>query len=82
MAGLWLSVGNLNNGVGNAGLSCVNANNGLSNGNWNILARISEIKQIIIRAQAGMLEMHGIETDNGTLESDRAKLLADVEGSI
>jgi hypothetical protein len=38
--------------------------------------------QIIIRAQAGMLEMHGIETDNGTLESDRAKLLADVEGSI
>jgi len=25
----------------------VNANNGLSNGNWNILARISEIKMII-----------------------------------
>jgi len=38
----WLSLGNLNNGVGNGGLSIVNANNGLSNARWNILARISE----------------------------------------
>ncbi len=35
----WLSRGNLNNGAGNAGLSCVNGNNGLSNANWNIAAR-------------------------------------------
>jgi hypothetical protein len=32
----------LNNGVGNGGLSIVNANNGLGNGRWNILARISD----------------------------------------
>ena len=37
---LWL--GNLNNGT-NAGLSCLNANNGITNGNWNILARNSRI---------------------------------------
>mgnify|MGYP006972399675 CR=1 FL=1 len=49
MAGLWLSVGNLNNGDGYAGLSCVNANNGLTNGRWNILARISEINMITSR---------------------------------
>jgi hypothetical protein len=41
LAGVWLSLGNLNNGVGNAGLSIVNANNGLGNARWNILARIS-----------------------------------------
>lgn len=35
---LWLGVGNLNN-AGNAGLSCVNGNNGLSNANWNIASR-------------------------------------------
>nr|DAD92580.1 MAG TPA: hypothetical protein [Siphoviridae sp. ctUse40] len=35
---LWL--GNLNNGT-NAGLSCVNANNTITNANWNILARNS-----------------------------------------
>lgn len=44
MAGVsWLSLGNLNNGVGNGGLSIVNANNGLGNARWNILARISEM---------------------------------------
>ena len=36
-----LAFGNLNNGVGNAGLSCLNGNNALSNANWNILARTS-----------------------------------------
>jgi hypothetical protein len=36
----WLSLGALNNGA-NAGLSCLNANNALSNANWNIVARQS-----------------------------------------
>jgi hypothetical protein len=36
----WLRFGNLNNGVGNAGLSCGNGNNGLGNANWNIGGRI------------------------------------------
>lgn len=36
----WQSVGNLNNG-GNAGLWYVNANNGLTNTNWNIGGRES-----------------------------------------
>jgi hypothetical protein len=36
----WLSVGNLDNG-GNAGLWYVNANNGLTNANWNIGGRES-----------------------------------------
>ena len=35
----WQAFGNLNNGTGNAGLSAVNGNNGLSNANWNIVAR-------------------------------------------
>lgn len=39
----WLAFGNLNNGVGNSGLSCLNGNNALSNANWNILARKSGI---------------------------------------
>jgi hypothetical protein len=38
---LWLSLGNLNNSVATAGLSCGNGNNGLSNTNWNIAARHS-----------------------------------------
>ena len=37
-----LSLGNLHSGVGNGGLSNVNANNGLSNTRWNILARKSD----------------------------------------
>ena len=36
----WLAYGHLNNGA-NAGLSCLNGNNGLSNANWNVLARLS-----------------------------------------
>ena len=38
----WLRWGNLNNGLGNAGLSCGNGNNGLGNANWNIGGRIFE----------------------------------------
>ena len=37
----WHSLGNLNNGA-NAGLRYLNANNSLSNANWNILGRNSE----------------------------------------
>jgi len=36
-----LAFGNLNNGAANGGLSAFNGNNGLSNANWNILARTS-----------------------------------------
>lgn len=43
---LWLAFGNLNNGSGNASLSCLNGNNGLSNGNWNYLARLSDTIKI------------------------------------
>ena len=38
---LWLGLGYLNNG-GNAGLCYVNANNALSNANWNIGSRTSD----------------------------------------
>jgi hypothetical protein len=34
-----LAFANLNNGVADAGLSAANANNALSNGNWNLGAR-------------------------------------------
>lgn len=40
-------LGNLNNGT-NAGLSYVNGNNTLGNGNWNILARNSRLKYELI----------------------------------
>ena len=38
--------------------------------------------QAIIREQAALLAMHGIETDGGELEAGRAKLLDDIERSI
>jgi hypothetical protein len=38
---LWLALGNLNNGLANTGLSCLNANNGLGNYWWNIGGRPS-----------------------------------------
>jgi hypothetical protein len=37
---LWLALGNLNNGA-NAGLWILNANNGWSNTNWNIVSGFS-----------------------------------------
>ena len=38
--GRWLRFGTLNGGLANAGFSCGNGNNGLSNANWNIGGRI------------------------------------------
>lgn len=35
-----LAFGNLNNGLGNGGLSYLNGNNAVSNANWNYLARL------------------------------------------
>lgn len=40
----WLAFGDLDNGSANGGLSYLNGNNGLSNANWNILARLSCIQ--------------------------------------
>ena len=45
----WLAYGNLNNGA-NAGLSYLNGNNGLSNANWNYLARLSKELSLFIFA--------------------------------
>lgn len=36
----------------------------------------------IIRAQAEILAQHGIETDTGTLERERTRLLSDIEKSV
>lgn len=38
--------------------------------------------QEIIRAQALLLQMHGIQTDDGDLEDQRTKLLEEIENSI
>lgn len=38
--------------------------------------------QGIIRAQAALLAMHGIETDDSVLERERAQLLVDIEKAI
>lgn len=35
-----------------------------------------------IRLQAELLAMHGIETEDGGLETERKKLLEDIENSI
>lgn len=37
--------------------------------------------QQIIRDQAALLVLHGIATDDGALEKERAKLLSDIERS-
>jgi len=37
----WQASGNLNN-TGNAGVSNVNCNNGLTNANWNIAAQVTD----------------------------------------
>lgn len=36
----------------------------------------------IIRQQAEILAQHGIETETGTLERERTRLLSDIENSI
>ena len=38
--------------------------------------------QGIIAAQAELLALHGIATDDGQLERERAELLAEIEGSV
>ena len=43
------------------------------------LCRMLDDAQRIIRAQAELLEMHGIKTDTGTLEAERQALLERIE---
>ena len=43
--------------------------------------QIIERAQEVIRKQAELLAMHGIETDSGELERQRRELLADIERS-
>ena len=38
--------------------------------------------QAIIREQAALLDMHGIQTDTGEIERRRTELLAEIERSI
>ena len=45
------------------------------------LCRMLDGAQEIIRKQAELLAMYGIETDSGELEQQRQKLLADIERS-
>ena len=46
------------------------------------LGRMLDDAQQIIREQAQLLAMHGIETSGGDLEEKRTQLLKDIEGSI
>ena len=46
------------------------------------LCRMLDDAQQIIREQAQLLAMHGIETSSGDLEEKRTQLLKDIEGSI
>lgn len=46
------------------------------------LCRMLDEAQKIIRQQAELLAMHGIETADGCLEEERARLLRDIENSI
>ena len=46
------------------------------------LCRLLDEAQQIIRDQAELLAMHGIETAAGQLEAERARLLRDIENSI
>ena len=46
------------------------------------MARMLDEAQQIIREQAQLLALHGIETESGQLEASRAQLLADIEKSI
>ena len=45
------------------------------------LGRMLGGAQEVIRKQAELLAMHGIETDSGELERQRRELLADIERS-
>ena len=46
------------------------------------LCEMLDTAQKVIREQAELLEMHGIETDDGGLEEERTRLLTDIENSI
>ena len=46
------------------------------------LCRLLDEAQQIIRDQAALLAAHGIETEPGALESQRARLLEGIEKSI
>lgn len=46
------------------------------------LCKLLDDAQQIIRDQAALLEMHGIATDDGGLESKRTQLLTDIENHI
>ena len=45
------------------------------------LCRLLDEAQQIIRDQAELMAMHGIETESGKLEANRTQLLADIEQS-
>lgn len=45
------------------------------------LCRLLDEAQQIIRDQAELMAMHGIETESGQLEANRTQLLADIEQS-
>ncbi len=46
------------------------------------LCRLLDEAQGIIREQAALLAMHGIETDDGEIERRRGELLGEIERSI
>ena len=46
------------------------------------LCRLLDEAQQIIRDQAALLAAHGIETEPGALENQRARLLNDIEENI
>lgn len=53
--------------------------------NLQIIEKLCEMldsAQAIIREQAALLAMHGIESDAGEIEHRRAELLAEIERSI
>ncbi len=53
--------------------------------NLQIIERLCSLlngAQKVIRDQAALLAMHGIDTDDGALERDRAALLDDIEQCV
>lgn len=53
--------------------------------NLELICRLCDLldrAQQIIREQAALLDMHGIQTDTGEIERRRTELLAEIERSI
>ncbi|MEG1515964.1 MAG: hypothetical protein RSD95_13840 [Clostridia bacterium] len=48
----------------------------------NRLCLMLDQAQAVIREQAALLAMHGIETDDGGLEAKRVRLLTDIENGL